>query len=98
MRYFEHQVRDSLTVLLADQASRVVIDSTRVLNGEAGQVVMVSYHIEGALHSPAQFTFPFAEEIPLAENVAAFLDYGHRSWASAYIAPGTISVGRSAGA
>lgn len=98
MRYFEHQVRDSLTGLLADQDSQVVVDSTRVLNGEAGQVVMVSYHIEGAMRSPAQFTFPFAEEVPLAESVAAFLDYGHRSWASAYIAPGTIPMGRSAGA
>jgi hypothetical protein len=93
---FELQVRETLLDILADQASRVVVDSTRSLTGEDGLVVMVSYHVEGRLQSPAQFTFPFVESVPLAESVEAFLDFGQRSWRTAHLAPG--SVPRAAGA
>lgn len=89
---FELQVRDTLSGVLADEASQVIVDSTRVLSGDEGErVVMVSYHVEGRLRSPAQFTFPFAEAVPLAESIEAFLDYGRRSWSAAHFAPGAMA-------
>lgn len=84
---FERIVRNALEHLLDDQGSRIVIDSTRVIKSQDGDVVMVSYHLEGLLESPAQFTFPFHERSPLKETLDAFLDYGKRSWNSAQFAP-----------
>lgn len=91
---FEPQVRKALNGLLADQNARVVIDSTRVLQGEDDCVVMVSYHLEGELASPAQFTFPFIESVPMEENLDAFLDYGSRNWRIAQFAPGELVAGQ----
>jgi hypothetical protein len=93
---FKLQILSTLSNILADQASQVVVDSTRVLTGEGGRVVMVSYHLEGQLRSQAQFTFPFVESVPLAESVEAFLDYGRRSWSTAQFAPSAAA--RSQGA
>lgn len=95
---FEVRVRNALNGVLADVDSQVVVDSARPLTIDEGKVVLVSYHLEGKLRSPAQFTFPFVEAIPLDESVAAFLDYGGRSWQTARFAPETIPQSQAAGA
>ncbi len=92
---FEPQVRKALNGLRAEQDGRVVIDSTRVLQGHYDCVVMVSYHLEGELASPAQFTFPFIESVPMEENLDAFLDYGSRNWRVAQFAPGELVAGQA---
>ncbi len=95
---FELRVRHALKGVLAEKDSQVVVDSARPLTIAEGQVVLVNYHLEGKLRSAAQFTFPFLEAVPLDESVAAFLDYGERSWQTARFAPGTIPHSQAAGA
>ena len=95
---FELRVRNALDGVLADSNSQVVVDSARPLTRAEGKVVLVSYHLEGKLRSPAQFTFPFLEAVPVDESIAAFLDYGGRSWQTARFAPGTIPQSQAAGA
>jgi hypothetical protein len=95
---FELRVRNALNGVLADRDSQVVLDSVRPLTRAEGKLVLVSYHLEGKLRSPAQFTFPFLEAVPLDESVAAFLDYGERSWQAARFAPGTVPQSHAAGA
>ena len=82
---FEDQVRQALVNVLSKQASQVVVDCTR--NLEDGEVVMVSYHIEGKWASPASFTFTFENWIPLEESLSAFEDFNARSWDTAHIPP-----------
>ena len=95
---FELAVHSALRNVLANSDMQVAVDSTRVFTGEDGNVVVVSYHLEGRLGSPGQFTFPFVESVPLEESLAAFLDHGGRSWQMAQFAPGEIpsSFGASA--
>lgn len=95
---FELRIRSALKGVLAGRDSQVVLDSVRPLTRAEGNLVLVSYHLEGRLGSPAQFTFPFLEAVPLDESVAAFLDYGERSWQTARFAPGTSSQSQAAGA
>ncbi len=87
---FERQVRKELKTLLAHRDSQIIIDSTRVVASDEDSAVTVSYHLEGQLASPVQFTFLFLESVPLEESLDAFPDYGSRNWQTAHFAPGEV--------
>lgn len=80
-------VRGELDHLLDDADSAIVVDSIRTLSAEEDRVLMVNYHLEGKWESPAAFSFPFLESVPLEESAAALRDFIERNWATAHLPP-----------
>jgi hypothetical protein len=85
----ELRVRKALSGLLHDTSTDVAIDSV-VHNGE---VLLVTFHLEGAWASPAAFTFPFAEFVPLEESLANLRDLISRNWQRAHLPPPVVAAG-----
>ncbi len=85
---FEERVRAGLATLLVDEKATVVVDHVEAMGNDAGsRALSVSFHLEGAWSSPARFTFPFAEAIPLEESLADLRDLISRSWRTAHLPP-----------
>ncbi len=79
----ETKVREALEKLLNNADTNVVVDSLI----PAGEVMLATFHLEGAWASPVEFTFPFAEFIPLDESLASLRDLISRNWATAHMPP-----------
>ena len=87
---FEERVNRGLTNLLADSGSQVVVESTNLIGaveGAHGRVLLVNFRLEGEWASPAGFTFPFDESVPVDQSLAVAKDMVARSWQNAHLPP-----------
>lgn len=87
---FEERVNRGLSNLLADSGSRIVIESTDVIGAVAGsheRVLLVNFRLEGAWASPAGFTFPFSESVPLDQSLELAKDMVAQNWQRAHLPP-----------
>ena len=82
---FESRIRNRLATLLSDVGAQVAIDHIDAV--EAGGVLLVDFHLEGAWSSPAGFTFPFRESVSLDHSLSAMRDMISKNWQSAHLAP-----------
>jgi hypothetical protein len=94
----ENDIRHSLSTVLIQHRSQVQIDSIRSVGAGAEQVWLVDYHLEGKFATPVQFTFPFAQAVPLEDSLANFMDYGLKNWHRAHLPPGSAADAMGAGA
>ena len=82
---FESRVRAKLASLLSDVGAQIVVDSVMASSSE--KLLLIDFHLDGAWASPAQFTFPFHESLPLDHSAAALRDMVSKNWKSAHVAP-----------
>ena len=87
---FEERVNRGLSGLLADSSSQIVVESTKLIGaveGSHGRVILVNFRLEGEWASPARFTVPFAESIPLEQSLDQAKDMVARNWQHAHLPP-----------
>ena len=87
---FEERVKRGLINLLARESSRIVVESTKAIGAVAGshdRVLLMHFRLEGAWASPAGFTFPFDESIPIGQSLEVLKDMVARNWQRAHLPP-----------
>lgn len=84
---FEADVRDRMAILSNELGMNVVIDGVETFRGPSTDSLLVEFHLEGIGVSPARFTFPFAEAVPLDATVEALRDLIERNGEIAHLPP-----------
>ena len=84
---FESKIAKGVAGLLDDQHSQIVVDSIEPISAGDARAFSVYFHLEGAWGSPAGFLYPFVEDVPLEETLAALREHLSRSWRMAHMPP-----------
>lgn len=85
---FETKLRQDLAGALRDQGTEVVVDEIEAYEEGGDRILSVDFHLEGRWGSPARFTFPFVESIPIEQTLPVLRDLVARNWQTAHVPPG----------
>ena len=91
---FEERVKRGLSGLLTHENSRIVVESLKsigAVEGSHDRVLLVHFRLEGEWASPASFTFPFDESIPIGQSLEVMKDMVARNWQRAHLPPPSYS-------
>ena len=95
---YESQVTSALEDLLVGEDSRLIVDSTEVIRSSVEELVLVEFHLEGRVASPAGFNFVFPQSVPLEDSLTVLRDFINRNWEKAHLSPIVAAANRTMGA
>ena len=71
---FESKIKTAMADALSDVGTRIAIDSVDAVESARGRVILVDFHLDGNWRSPAGFTFPFHESLPIDKSIGLLRD------------------------